>query len=717
MASGSRQGGNDAGDGVMAFRASAPEVSIGRLPRTGRDLFGRTADLAWLDRCWTESVNVATIVAFGGVGKSTLVNAWLQGMARAGWRGAARVYGWSFYSQGTTDRMTSADEFISAALRWFGDPDPTAGSPWDKGERLAGLVGSARSILVLDGLEPLQWGPGPKEGEIKDAALQALVRGLGAQNAGMCVISSRIGVLDLEDYGESCRQLDLEHLSDEAGAVLLNARGVKGAEEELREAAREVRGHCLTLALLGSYLEEACEGDVRRRHEIGPLEEDERLGGHARRVMEAYARWFHGGPEIAILRMLGLFDRPATEGEIEALRKGPQILGLTEVLARLKEHQWNRAVARLRRVGLLAVESSIGEDMDTHPLVRQHFGEQLRQEQPEAWREGHRRLYVYLRDRAKPFPETIEEMAPLYTSIMHGCRAGMYKDALQEIYMIRIQRGPQAFAVKTLGAYGNQVAVMSSFFDPPWEHLAQALPDRYAGFILHEAGRALQALGRLTEAARLFDMVVHRGISRMDWEEAAAASGNLCEVLLTIGNLAEALISGRRCVELADRSGEKFVRMTRRTRLAAVLHALGRPTEAVACFEESERIQAEMEPRYPILYSLRGFQYCELLLDLGRVAEAARRAAWTIRLGRVLRVPLDIAFGRISAVRVRLGEARFGVSGKLESARRHSSRAVEDIRRSGRYDYMPVGLLARAEVHLLANDLTHARTDLERQTG
>src|SRR5262245_651116 len=33
----------------------------------------------------------------------------------------------------------SADQFISEALTWFGDEDPRSGSPWDKGQRPAGL--------------------------------------------------------------------------------------------------------------------------------------------------------------------------------------------------------------------------------------------------------------------------------------------------------------------------------------------------------------------------------------------------------------------------------------------------------------------------------------------------------------------------------------------------------------------------------------------------
>lgn len=260
---------------------SGAQVSIARLPQTGAALFGREEELRWLEARWSEGAHVVSVVAWGGVGKSALVNGWLRGMLRDGWRGAARVFGWSFYSQGT-DRMSSADEFVGAALRWFGDADPTVGSPWDKGERLAELVRKQRALLVLDGLEPLQGGPGAEEGKIKDPALEALVRELGAQNKGMCLITTRIRVKDLDDLvGDKNKQLDLTHLSSEAGSQVLRAKNVKGTEEELKQAAREYDGHSLALTLLGSYLEEACEGEIRKRDTIGPLEEDDRHGKHA----------------------------------------------------------------------------------------------------------------------------------------------------------------------------------------------------------------------------------------------------------------------------------------------------------------------------------------------------------------------------------------------------------------------------------------------------
>ena len=151
----------------LAWPALAAErIDITHLPDTGKELFGRDEELKLLDEAWTPSgqahataapVRILAFTAHGGVGKSTLVNHWLAEMARDHYRGATRVFGWSFFSQGVrAEAMASADLFIAAALRFFGDADPTAGSPWEKGERLAGLIGAERALLVLDGMERLQ---------------------------------------------------------------------------------------------------------------------------------------------------------------------------------------------------------------------------------------------------------------------------------------------------------------------------------------------------------------------------------------------------------------------------------------------------------------------------------------------------------------------------------------------------------------------------------
>ncbi|HYY28793.1 MAG TPA: serine/threonine-protein kinase, partial [Chthoniobacterales bacterium] len=112
-------------------RPAPKKISIARLPVTGSDVFGREEDIAFLDRAWANHhVNVVTIVAWAGVGKSTLVNYWLRRMAVKHYRSAEFVFGWSFYRQGSRGDTSSADEFLDAALTWFGDPDPRIGTAW-----------------------------------------------------------------------------------------------------------------------------------------------------------------------------------------------------------------------------------------------------------------------------------------------------------------------------------------------------------------------------------------------------------------------------------------------------------------------------------------------------------------------------------------------------------------------------------------------------------
>jgi tRNA A-37 threonylcarbamoyl transferase component Bud32/predicted ATPase len=485
-------------------RQGPKKISVAKLPVTGSDLFGREEDIAFLDDAWANKyANVVTIVAWAGVGKSTLVNHWLRRMAAEQYRSAQLVFGWSFYRQGTRGDTSSGDEFIDAALTWFGDPDPRLGTAWEKGERLAKLISHRRTLLVLDGLEPLQNPPGAQEGRLREPSLQALLRELAAFNLGLCVITTRTPVADIADHERtSALRRDLEQLSSDAGAQLLRALGVTGDEAELRGASDEFRGHCLALTLLGSYLTDAYSGEIRRREEVSPrLAHDLRQGAHARKVMESYQSWLGEGPELAILRMLGLFDRPVDEQTFGVLLKSPAIPGLTEPLTDLHRTEWQTFLAKLRRARLLAQEDPHNRGcLDTHPLVREYFGEQLRSQQTEAWQECNRRLFHYYRALAPELPNSFREMEPLFSAVICGCNAGLFREALHEVYIPRIQRGDTHFAVKVLGATGPLLSALVHFFERGrWESLVETGVEEHTLtvedqlFILMQAGSYLTA--------------------------------------------------------------------------------------------------------------------------------------------------------------------------------------------------------------------------------
>jgi len=698
-----------------------PIVSISRLPVTGPDLFGREAELKLLDDAWADpSTNVIAFVAWGGVGKSALVNTWLARMAKEQYRSAERVYAWSFYSQGTSDeRAASADLFIDSALRWFGDENPTAGSPWDKGERLANLIRRTRTLLVLDGLEPLQHPPGPQEGKLKDQALQALLRELAALQRGLCAVSTRVKISDLEGYTRSTvRQEDLDTLAPQAGAQILRAQGVQGEDEELRKASAEYGGHSLALTLLGSYLDDVYKGDIRRSGEIGPLEEDERHGGHARRVMVAYEKWLGEGPELAVLRLLGLFDRPAPADAIAVLRATPVIPGLTDALQNLSETRWQQTLAKLRRIKLLAAPSrnrpgalSTEDELDAHPLVREHFRQRLQLHSIDAWREANLRLYDHLIATTKELPDTVEKMSPLYAAVAHGCAAGRHQQALDDVFRQRILRGDEGFSVYKLGAFDADLVALAGFFETPWQRPVAEITKADQAFVLNAAGFRLRALGRLKDALEPMQVALQAHISQQAWSRASTVANNLSACYLLIASPSQALKFARHGVAFADRSGDEFWRVATRTSLADALHQISQLEEAEAIFLQAEEIQKQWQPAQPFLSALWGFRYCDLLLGQGKHQEVKERAAQTIEWaeGRLLNIALDnLSLGRACLLQSQqLGNGDYGRAAEFLQL------AVDGLREARYLEFIPRGLLARAELRRVMGEYQRARVDLD----
>jgi hypothetical protein len=217
--------------------------------------------------------------------------------------------------------------------------------------------------------------------------------------------------------------------------------------------------------------------------------------------MESYQTWFGEGPELAVLRMLGLFDRTADEKALGVLLNPPVIIGLTESLTDVGSTEWRTILARLRRARLISGEDPHNPGhLDTHPLVREYFGEQLRNQRTDAWKECNIRLYNYYRELAPQLPDTFREMQPLFLAAICGCNAGLFRGALHKVYIPRIQRGNDTFAANVLGARGPLLSVLVHFFEhgrwgSPIETAVegQSLTAEDQLFILMQAGLYLTA--------------------------------------------------------------------------------------------------------------------------------------------------------------------------------------------------------------------------------
>ncbi|MSP39140.1 MAG: hypothetical protein EXR70_11670 [Deltaproteobacteria bacterium] len=735
---------------TLPVKNQSPATDISRIIKYApAELIGRGAETKLLADAWNMAVSgetkrphVLTIVGLGGEGKTSLVAKWAAELAHRDWSDCDAAFAWSFYSQGTREQMAaSSDLFLKEALNFFGDAAmaDSAQSAFDKGRRLAQLVGERRALLVLDGLEPLQYAPtSPTPGELKDSGLAALLKGLAATNHGLCVLTTRYSIPDLKTFWQTtASEVKLTRLSKEAGVALLRSLGVKGTQKEFETLVEDVKAHALTLNLLGSYLRDAHAGDIRKRDLVKLEEADEaEQGGHAFRVMDAYVRWFESEGEkgkraVAVLRLLGLFDRPASADCFTALLKAPVIPELTEPFVSMSDAQRNIAFTRLEAAKLLTVNrNSAGTllSLDAHPLLREYFAKQLREQHPDAWRAAHRRLYEHLCATTKEGDQPmLEGLQPLYQAVAHGCQAEMQQEAYREVYRLRLVRGAEFYSPNKIGAFGSDLGAVACFFEQPWSRLSPSLTEGAQGWLLNEAAFTLRALGRLTEALDPMRAGMELAAGGEDWTNAASGASNLSELQLTLGEVAGAVGDAEQSVIYADRSGDADNRMINRTTHADALHQAGRRAEAEARFREAEEMQAESQPGHPLLYSLRGFRYCDLLLA------APERAAWQITLDSCFSPHPSSLFESCRAVSERATKTLEWVTGKLRPhdealdhlnlgcaalydgilqgsslvpCRASLQYAVDDLRRAGQQHLLVLGLLTRAWLR----SLTAART-------
>lgn len=277
--------------------------------------------------------------------------------------------------------------------------------------------------------------------------------------------------------------------------------------------------------------------------------------------MAAYEGWFIGEGEkglrpLALLRLLGLFDRPADAGCLGALRKAPAIPGLTEPLVSLTDAQWNLCLSRLAQCGLISVQSDQSA-IDCHPLIRGYFAKQLRDQNPDAWRAAHRRLYEYLTtttpDKDEP---TLDDLQPLYQAVAHGCQAGLEQEVCVKVYRDRILRGTGIngfYSKRKLGAFSTDLGAIVCFFDQPWSQLKPDITEDDRAWLLNEAATSLYALGRLTEALEPRRAGVKARVLKKRWRNAAQSESELSNLELALGEVAGAVEDAEQSATYADR--------------------------------------------------------------------------------------------------------------------------------------------------------------------
>ena len=194
--------------------------------------------------------------------------------------------------------------------------------------------------------------------------------------------------------------------------------------------------------------------------------------------------------------------------------------------------------------------------------------------------------------------------------------------------------------------------------------------------------------------------------------------------------VAGAVGDGEQSATYADRSGDGFWRMGSRTTHANALHQAGRRAEAEARFREAEHMQSEGQRDYPLLYSLPGFRYCDLLLTeaeravwqhflslntqllitdsvdachsvserVTQIFQWRRLPKWNPAFDSLLHIALDhLTLGRAALYAAILSNS------EIESSKSEIDLAVDGVRHAGQQQYFPLALLSSAVLRIFTD--------------
>lgn len=336
---------------------SLPATHTGKLYGRDTELGQLFADLADPD------VRIVAFDAMGGSGKTALITEFVHQLQRQGWRKLQSVFVWSFYSQGSSeDKQTHAADFFKAAYAHFHPKGKDAQLPdasRDQGEELAKLIADQPTLLVLDGLEPLQYAASGTTtgaypyGGIKDPGVKILLTQLAVIGPplGLTIVTTRIAVHEV-DKNPSFRRHRLDQLPTDAAIDLLRDLGIEAntfprtthpslpaaVKAEFEKTIADLKHHALSLNLAARLVAEHHQGQIRAFADVIPalhdaadqdIHENHRSPFRVMRALEAgLFRVLHNrlqrmsaaeaidespaANQLCLLYFLGLFDRPAS---------------------------------------------------------------------------------------------------------------------------------------------------------------------------------------------------------------------------------------------------------------------------------------------------------------------------------------------------------------------------------------------------------------------
>lgn len=580
---------------------------------------GRKALLTELRVWWRDRASpdrVFALVAHGGAGKTAVAEQLLRTIRADANAGSLRgsVLVWSFYE----DPKTEA--FLEAAEELFcGSSEGGAGGRLQRLERA--LSAGAPHLLVLDGLERVQGegGPGRARGELQDAQTRNLLRSIAAGlGRARALITSRFKLPDLQDWtGSGFRAEELDDLDRMAAVGLLQAYGVRGEEQDLAHLAESAGRHALTLSVMGSFLRDFHDGDPTAvpSLDLDDAAEDDPKAAKLHRLLQTYATQLPDQERDLLVR-LSTFPR-GVSAEIlgHLIDAGGEIAG---TLVGCGEPRLVRLAERLVSRGLVfAYESDGLRAWTAHPFLRDWFRELLGVASEQVHEAVRLRLAPSLEARPSEHPTDQAVLDRYEALIEHSLLAARVEEAWGLFW-----HGLGGYEhLGNIGEYVRGLRIVQSFAeDRDPTRLRSGVHGKAQGQVLSEWGLFASVLGELHLAECVSDMELPLWKERGNASSTSISLQNAADLALLLGQFPRARWLSEEAISFAQEAKAHTERRDSHAYLAAVFHALGENEQSVYHLERATELEGER------MYSLRGIQEAEHLLDIGKLDEAQAHA-------------------------------------------------------------------------------------------
>jgi hypothetical protein len=236
-----------------------------------------------------------------------------------------------------------------------------------------------------------------------------------------------------------------------------------------------------------------------------------------------------------LLWTLALFKSPLEISDLDCL-KSPPIPGLSDDVDR------EAALKHLELYGILTWQRSGGYAVN--PLVQEYFSDQLRSKNTEAYRDAHARLYRNFLSRYAQMERTRQKDSSglhyLYEAAQHGCKAGLYQDVWNEVFIERLMLGNCYDATRKGAKLNGLLTVLANFYENRrWSRrfVADLKPEDQAHALYCTAAFLAATRGfSYSDSADLYRQAVTKAEAARDDRTLLPARWGLFRYLLTLAN-------------------------------------------------------------------------------------------------------------------------------------------------------------------------------------